>query len=133
MAVKGKRQTKEHIEKRRQGILKTFLANPRKIRDIRKKILGKIKVCAGGCWVWGGAIFKESGYGQIRITTKKYHSKLRRAHIVSYETFVGEVPKNLELDHLCRNKLCINPEHLEPVSHYENMKRGMLGEMRNFN
>lgn len=48
----------------------------------------------------------------------------KRAHRVSYETFVGPIPAGLTLDHLCRNTLCINPAHLEPVTIKENVLRG---------
>lgn len=51
----------------------------------------------------------------------------RTAHRVVYETVVGPVPEGLELDHLCRNRGCVNPAHLEPVTHQENMRRGHWG------
>jgi hypothetical protein len=47
----------------------------------------------------------------------------RQAHRVVYETLAGPVPDGLELDHLCRQKACVNPQHLEPVTHRENMRR----------
>lgn len=89
---------------------------------IKERILEKILVNDKGCWVWQGAIYKKkySTYSQIR-TSK---TKTRKAHQVSYEVFVGEIPNGTELDHLCKNKLCVNPQHLEPVTHLENMKRG---------
>lgn len=66
------------------------------------------------CWVWTGA--KQSrGYGN-------YRGKL--AHRVSYEKYVGEIPSGLTIDHLCRNRLCVNPEHLEAVTQYVNNMRG---------
>jgi hypothetical protein len=46
------------------------------------------------------------------------------AHRVAYEQFVGTVPDGLELDHLCENKACVNPGHLEPVTRSENVRRG---------
>jgi hypothetical protein len=46
------------------------------------------------------------------------------AHKFAYETLVGLVPQGLELDHLCRNTSCVNPDHLEPITHEENMRRG---------
>jgi hypothetical protein len=50
-------------------------------------------------------------------------SKTRLAHVVAYEEAVGLVPAGLELDHLCRQTLCVNPVHVEPVTHRENMRR----------
>lgn len=67
-----------------------------------------------GCWDWNGAV-QSQGYGN-------YQSKL--AHRVSYEIHAGKIPQGLTLDHLCRNRLCVNPKHLEPVTQYENNMRG---------
>lgn len=66
------------------------------------------------CWLWTGAV-QNRGYGNFR-------SKL--AHRVSYEKYVGPIPKGLTLDHLCKNRLCVNPKHLEPVTQYVNNMRG---------
>lgn len=71
----------------------------------------------GECWIWTKRIV--DGYGGIWDSGRD-----RLAHIVSYEHFVGPVPEGKELDHLCRRRACINPEHLEPVSHKENVLRG---------
>lgn len=73
-----------------------------------------------GCWLWMGSR-TVSGYGRFGLGDGRYF----RAHRVSYEMVVGEVPKGLTLDHLCRNKLCVNPYHLEPVTAVENVRRAM--------
>lgn len=93
--------------------------------DLKKRLLSKIIVDANGCWNWQGATFKKVNglYSQIRMTFGYKKHALRYAHRVSYEYFKGKVAEQLELDHLCRNTLCINPEHLEPVTHTENMRR----------
>lgn len=70
-----------------------------------------------GCWLWHGAAV--SGYGQFWI-----EGKLQLAHRVAYRHYVGAIPNDLELDHLCRVKSCINPMHLEPVTRSENVIRG---------
>lgn len=71
-----------------------------------------------GCWVWRGAR-KQLGYGLYRVG-----AKLKQAHRVAYELMVGPIPDGLVLDHLCRNPECVNPAHLEPVTHQENIRRG---------
>ena len=73
---------------------------------------------ADGCWLWTGHKYPR-GYGQ-------FHSRRRvvYAHRFAYEYFVGPIPSGLVLDHLCRNRACVNPQHLEPVSHTENVRRG---------
>ncbi len=73
----------------------------------------------GPCWVWAAALYR-SGYGAFRAD-----DKARRAHIVAYELVAGPVPDGLELDHLCRNKACVNPAHLEPVTRAVNLTRGI--------
>jgi hypothetical protein len=74
---------------------------------------------AGGCWLWQGATNRD-GYG----LTKPRGDKLRVAHRVIYEMLVGPIPDGLQLDHLCRVRACVNPEHLEPVTCRENLWRG---------
>lgn len=69
------------------------------------------------CWYWAGSQ-KSSGYGIIKV-----EDRYEPAHRVIYEALVGEIPESLEPDHLCENPICINPEHIEPVTHAENIKR----------
>ena len=70
------------------------------------------------CWAWTDWLGK-SGYGQFFIGKRRFI-----AHRFSYEHYRGAVPSGLELDHLCRVRHCVNPYHLEPVTHAENMRRG---------
>lgn len=71
-----------------------------------------------GCWLWEGAVH-TNGYGNFYVD-----GKYRRAHRVSYEMHKGQIPDGLVIDHLCRNTFCVNPDHLEPVTHGENVRRG---------
>lgn len=73
---------------------------------------------SGGCWTWTASL-KPDGYGWFRLD-----GKVRLAHRVAYEAFIGPIPSGLELDHLCRNRRCVRPDHLEAVTHRENLLRG---------
>lgn len=111
------KMSKEAIEKRtasriaNRGTIDQVLLNKRVIDD-------------NGCWIWQGQRHKKphGDYGYLHIEWNGVH-KTHRAHRLAYEVFVGPIPEGLEIDHLCRNTLCMNPEHLEPVTHTENMRR----------
>lgn len=80
-----------------------------------------------GCWLWDGA-YNNKGYGRLSVGSIADGSAgFAMAHRISFELHFGPIPESLELDHLCRNPSCVNPQHLEPVTHAENMKRGLLG------
>jgi hypothetical protein len=66
------------------------------------------------CWLWRGSI-TPNGYGRLG---KDY------AHRLSYQMAKGEIPAGLDLDHLCRVRSCVNPDHLEAVTRAENLRRG---------
>lgn len=72
----------------------------------------------GKCWIWSG-YKNQKGYGAL-----KFRGKSTLAHRAAYELLVGPIPDGLEIDHKCRNRLCVNPLHLEPVTHKENVGRG---------
>jgi hypothetical protein len=71
-----------------------------------------------GCWRWVGCIGRK-GYGRVR-----YLGSLKMAHRLVYELLVGPVFQDLQLDHLCRTRSCVNPAHLEPVTGQVNVSRG---------
>lgn len=79
-----------------------------------------------GCWLFTGADRNGDGYGAFNVGDKSEGTyRLRSAHRVSYEIFVGPIPEGLHLDHLCRVRCCVNPAHLEPVTCRENLRRGI--------
>ena len=75
-----------------------------------------IKPLVNGCWEWTGTVNNQ--YGMFSVG-----SKFKLTHRLAYEMLNGPIPDGLEIDHLCRNKLCANPDHLEAVTHTENMVR----------
>lgn len=77
-----------------------------------------VEVTATGCWRWLGHCL-SSGYGRVG-------ARGILAHRLAYEELVGPIPDGLEIDHLCRNRGCVNPAHLEPVTHVENLRRAHL-------
>lgn len=81
-------------------------------------------VTESGCWLWTASVKPPKGYGQIGVRA----GVVRCAHAVSYELFVGPIPLGLEIDHLCRVTCCVNPKHLEAVTHLENMHRSTAAE-----
>ncbi len=74
-----------------------------------------------GCWLWTASL-NWRGYGQVRS-----NGPVRMAHRVVYEAYKGGIPDGLQLDHLCRVRSCVNPDHLEPVTPKENVRRGNFG------
>ena len=80
------------------------------------------RVDVGDCWHWKRASHK--GYG---VTWSD--GRTRQAHRVVWERLVGPIPDGLELDHMCRNRGCVNPDHCEPVTGGENTRRGAIGSI----
>lgn len=68
------------------------------------------------CWIWTGCKCRD-GYGQI-----KYEGRKQKAHRVAYRLFFGALRSDLEIDHVCRNRACVNPEHLKPVKGITNKR-----------
>lgn len=83
------------------------------------RFLTKIEVQPDECWHWTAARH-PLGYGAFRPEGRR---RVVRAHRWSYEFFVGPIPPGLQIDHLCRNPRCVNPDHLEPVTPGENVRR----------
>jgi hypothetical protein len=81
-----------------------------------ERFVRKVSITDGECIEWTGA--NNGRYGLFKATDRN-----QMAHRFSYVTFVGPLTDGLELDHLCRNKLCVNPDHLEEVTHSINVQR----------
>ena len=101
-ACAGRRRTEAARE------VNTQPAGERFMRHVRK---------TASCWLWTGTK-QKNGYGSFG-----FKGRTVRAHRWSYEFHVGQIPDGLHIDHLCRVRNCVNPEHLEPVTHAENMRR----------
>lgn len=87
------------------------------------RVRNKIVVTDTGCWEWQGAR-DRGGYGRVSVERKTMF-----VHRFVYRELVGD-PGPLSLDHLCRNHPCCNPEHLEPVEHLVNVRRGICAEVQ---
>lgn len=83
----------------------------------------KIEIDDNGCWLWT-AYVAPNGYGRLIVGSRIDGTRrCAVAHRVSFEHFVGPVPDGFELDHLCNVRRCVNPEHLQVVTHRENIVR----------
>lgn len=77
-----------------------------------ERFWARVDKSTGDCWLWTGGRTAD-GYGTMTFS----------AHRMAFELARGPVPKNLELDHICKVRLCVNPAHLEPVTRSENLRR----------
>lgn len=89
-------------------------------KPIRYRLHEGYDVGDNGCWIW--KFYTYDGYGFISTGGS---GQMARAHIYYYEALVGPIPDGKILDHLCRVRACVNPEHLEPVTFKENVLRGI--------
>lgn len=87
--------------------------------SLQERFIAKVDR-SGDCWLWTAGRYSE-GYGKIQVDGQS-----RLAHRIAYELFIGPIPEGLELDHLCRIRHCVNPGHLEPVTHQANLLRSPI-------
>lgn len=88
----------------------------RKNAPLWDRLLLHTEVLDNGCWEWRGAV--DNGYGRMQVNGRTGY-----AHRVAYECAVGPIPDGLEIDHLCRNPACCNPDHLDAVTPATNNRR----------
>lgn len=93
------------------------------VGDPIKRLMSRVTKSKDSCWVWNGALVR--GYGVINIDGKTEY-----VHRVVFAASVKKFDKSLTLDHICRNPRCVNPEHLEPVTRSENVRRMNLSQPR---
>lgn len=97
------------------------------IAQLPEKFQARVSVTDAGCWEWKGEK-NRNGYGRVWIDGKRL-----MVHRVVYELLVEPIQEGLVLDHLCRNRPCCNPEHMDPVTVRENTLRGeaiLFGQMQ---
>lgn len=92
-----------------------------------QRFWSKILVTEDGCWLWQGPLSPD-GYAKFRPVTRE---PMQKVHRWAYQMFIGEIPEDLELDHLCRHPHCANPNHLEAVTHQVNVFRSRTLACRN--
>lgn len=94
-------------------------------RGMTERFAAYTDVVPDGCWTWMGYRVK-GGYGAIPRNTQadRANHSSNLAHRISYELHVGPIPEGLTIDHLCGNPSCVRPDHLEPVTMAENIRRG---------
>jgi hypothetical protein len=100
-----------------KGEFKRFVRGHARRRPAAERLWEKVVKTEAGCWIWLG---HENGHGYGRITVD---GKQLLTHRFAYELLRGPIPDGLQIDHLCRNRRCLNPDHLEPVTNRENKMR----------
>lgn len=96
-----------------------FLLKTNRWQPVLQRFLSKIRITKLGCWEWLGSK-TTVGYGQIG-----FNGRTTTTHRFIYEYLYGKIDSKLQLDHLCRNRNCCNPDHLEVVTQQENILRGI--------
>lgn len=87
---------------------------------LEARLMARVIKRPSGCWEWMGAR-TTAGYGNIRVGGR-IDGKTHLTHRLAYQLFVGPIPERHDLHHLCENRPCLNPEHLQPVPHLDHMQ-----------
>ena len=89
-----------------------------------ERVLSRVQTSASGCWEYAKASRNGGdGYRSVFIERVDGFARTEQAHRITYAHFVGPIPEGMQLDHLCRNRCCVNPDHLEPVTCQTNIRR----------
>jgi hypothetical protein len=94
---------------------------PSTARPLRERFEERVERLPNGCWGWTGG--HNHGYAYMTVPTGRSHSRWTGAYRVAYELFVGPIPPKHDVHHRCRNRGCVNPEHLEAVKRAEHTRR----------
>lgn len=112
---------KGRVKGRPKGFVRGRNGRTSGYQDLSKAYKVEERGCESPCWIWVKAVL-PSGYGHCWDGRT---GRMKGAHIVFYENKLGPVLEGLELDHLCRVTECVNPDHLEAVTHTENVRRSI--------
>ncbi len=98
-------------------VLVRFAAAP---MNLLRRFAPKVKPQPNGCWLWTANLHPDTGYSRMWLS--RHDNKL--GHRIAFEWARGPIPEGLVIDHLCRNRACVNPDHMEIVTNVENVMRG---------
>lgn len=115
--LKVMKKTPEHIQKVADAMRRRVAS---RVYDPMPRILASKIITESGCWIPKSRFDNGHGYRYISLRGRRVY-----LHRFSYERFVGPIPAGLAIDHLCSNRGCFNPQHLEPVTGAENSRRAV--------